>query len=326
MKWRSKMKSMGPVLPFTVGLMVGLFVLGISNAQSKQGFTSHRGPHWKAKPVTCGITLQHGYYELTGDLTCSEDPAITITGPAKLDLKGYTLSGDDGANDCIRIRDDGGAKVWNGTVMNCKDGIRIESSHNNIISVKSYNNDRRGFRIDGGNQNLLENCSATNNGQQGFKIEGGATHNRVTRCSATDNGRHGIQIDEGDRNEISGSTVRGSCRDGIEVFGNKNLVFNNHVEDNGNPQTCDDFGADYNPWAYAGIDVVDVVSVSENNKIKYNNACGNQGCNGSENEPCDARERNFWDEYVDINGNHVITNQWKNNTVCPEYVPSPEQD
>ena len=325
MRCRNKPNNMRVVLRFTVGLIMGLFVLGVSNAQSKQGSSWHKKPYWKAKPVTCGITLQDGYYELTGDLTCTEDPAITITGPAKLDLKGYTLSGDDGANDCIRIRDDGGAKVWNGTVMNCKDGIRIESSHNNIISVESRDNDRRGFRIDGGNENVLENCSATNNGQQGFKIEGGGAHNRVTRSSATDNGRHGIQIDGGDRNEISSSTVRGSCRDGIEIVGNKNSVLYNQVEDNGNLETCTNFGEDYNPWAYAGIDVADVVSVSENNKIKYNNACGNQGCNGSENEPCVARERNFWDEYVDIDGNHVLTNEWKNNTVCPEYTPSPEQ-
>ena len=321
MRRRIKTKSMRVVLWLAVGFMMSLFVLGTSSAKNVEGFTSHKGRFNKAKPVTCGITLQDGYYELTGDLTCTEDPAITITGPAKLDLKGYTLSGDDGANDCIRIRDDGGAKVWNGTVMNCKDGIRIESSHNKIISIRSSNNDRRGFRIDGGNENLLENCLATNNGQQGFKIEGGGAHNRVTRCSATDNGRHGIQIDEGDRNEISGSTVRGSCRDGIEIVGNKNLVLYNHVEDNGNPEACASPG-DYNPWAYAGIDVADVVSYSENNKIKYNYACGNQGCNGSEDEPCVARDRNLWDEYVDIDGNHVLTNEWKNNTVCPEYSPS----
>ena len=323
MRCRSKTKSVRVVSRFTVGLILGLFVLGISNAQNAEGSHPHKGRFHKAEPVTCGTTVQNGYYELTGDLTCSDNPAITITGPARLDLRGYTLSGDkDIGNDCIRIRDNGGATVSNGTVMNCKDGIRIESDHNKIISVISSNNDRRGFRIDGGNGNLLENCSAMNNGQQGFKIEGGGSHNRVSRCSATDNGRHGIQIDEGDRNEISLSTVRGSCRDGIEIVGNKNSVLYNHVEDNGNLQTCTDFGDDYNPSAYAGIDVADVVSVSENNKIKYNYACGNQGCNGSENEPCVARERNFWDEYVDINGNHVLTNEWKNNTVCPEYSPS----
>ena len=321
MRCSNKRKCMRMVSRFTVGLILGLFVLGISNAQNAEGSHSHKKRFHKAEPVTCGIDVHNGYYELTGDLACSGDTAITIRGPARLNLRGYTLS-NDGDNDCIRIRDDGGATVSNGTVMNCKDGIRIESNNNKIISVESSNNDRRGFRIDGGSGNLLENCSAANNGQQGFKIEGGAAHNRVIRCSATDNGRHGMQIDEGDRNDIFLSTVRGNCRDGIEIVGNKNLVLYNHVEDNGNHQTCDDFGNDYNPWAYAGIDVADVVTYSENNKIKYNYACGNQGCNGSEDEPCVEHDRNLWDEYVDIDGNHVLTNEWKNNTVCPEYSPS----
>jgi parallel beta-helix repeat protein len=324
MRCANKTKSVRLVLRLTVGLMMGLFVLGLSNAQNVEGFDLHGGGCWQAKPVTtCGITLQDGCYELTGNLTCNQDPAITITGPANLNLGGNILSG--GGKDCIMITGDGGAKVWNGTVADCKDGIRIKSSHNKIISVTSRNNDRRGFRIDGdgANYNLLKNCLATENERQGFKIEDGASYNRVTGGSATDNGFHGINIDGGNGNGIYFSTVSGNCRDGIEIVGKKNLVFYNHVEDNANQKKCDTDG-NYSPWAYAGIDVGDEVSVSENNKIEYNYACGNQGCTGSESEQCDAHERNFWDEYVDIDGNHVLTNEWKNNTVCPEYSPSPE--
>ena len=412
MRCRSKNKSMGVVLRFTVGLIMGLFVLGLSNAQNVEGSHSRKGRSHKAKSLNCGDMIT-SHAVLYNDLECSGSSgvALTLLKGASLNLNGKKLIGNE-SNNCIEITGDG-AKVWNGTVMNCRDGILITGESNEILQVEVRdnnrvgihilggssneislstvnnnsregvyiekgnrnridqstvnNNGREGIYIEGGNRNRIDQSTVNNNGRegiyiqrpnsnemeggdnneisrsivnnnrrQGIHIEGGES-NRISRTIVENNARHGIQIElielensggtaGGNNNEISRSTVRGSCRDGIEIVGNKNLVLHNHVEDNGNPQTCEDFGADYNPWAYAGIDVADVVSVSENNKIKYNYACGNQGCNGSESEPCIARDRNLWDEFVDINGNHVLTNEWKNNTVCPDYSPSPEQD
>ena len=220
-------------------------------------------------------------------------------------------------------------KIDNSIVQNNgREGINIDTGSDNeggksnkIDRTIILNNGREGIKIDTGEGNEISRTIVDNNGRQGIHIEGGNS-NKIDRTIVDNNGRHGIQIDGGENNEISRSTVRGSCRDGIEIQGNNNLVFHNNVEDNGNLETCTNFTENYNPWAYAGIDVADVVSYSENNKIKYNYACGNQGCNGSEDEPCVARDRNLWDEYVDIDGNHVLTNEWKNNTVCPEYSPS----
>jgi hypothetical protein len=298
-----------------VGLTTSLFVLSLSNALNAEGFTSHKGRFWKAEPVMCDDTLIDGHFELTGNLTCTQDPAIKITGPAKLNLKGYTLSGG-GSNDCILIEGDG-ARVWNGTVENCKDGIEIklESDRNRITRVKSRNNKRRGFRIRG-DKNLLFDCSATNNGRQGIKIDGEPEDDEIPPNPA--NPANG--------NKIFFSKAYANCRDGIEIqVGDYNVVFYNYVEDNGNQETCADFEEDYKPWFYAGIDVL---SGSENNKIKHNRAGCNLGCVGSDDFPCTAHERDFWDENVGTSGNCDSNNEWENNSIAcknavPECSPNP---
>lgn len=284
MRHRNKTKSMKVVLRI---VMVSLFVLGLSNEQNVEGFGWSRGGCGEVQPVDeCGVTLLSGYFELTGDLTCV-GIAITIDGPAKLDLKGHTLSGTDGAGVCILIRGDG-ATVWNGTVENCEDGIYIrpETERNRIIGIKSRNNSRRGFNTFG-DANLLFKCSATDNGRQGFVINGG-NGNKIFSCKTAGNGRDGIEI-------------RGDAAN--------NWVFFNRVEDNGSGS---------NPSSYAGIDVQ---SGSENNKIKFNYACENYGC---DDDGCGFR--NFWDENVDADGNCVSSNEWKHNAQCwrPENFPIPE--
>ena len=344
MRYKDKTKKTRVALRLMVGLTTSLFFLSSTNALNAEDFTSHEGRFWNAEPVSCGAILENGYYKLTGHLTCPNKPAILITGPAKLNLNGKTLSGVDKKNVCIQIEGDG-ARVWNGTVTNCKDGILIDNSNRNkVIGVKACNNDRRGFKIDGtdsdyeGNENMLDKCLATDNGRQGISIEEG-DGNVVEKCSATDNGQQGFSIEEGDGNKICHSKAIANCRDGIEIdAGRDNLIIDNFVEDNGNIETCDYFGdpydsADdyyYKPWYYAGIDVTDN---SEDNEIKYNRACGNLGCVPCYDEllepTCKARERNFWDENVDEDGDCVSTNVWKNNrvvckNVTPECSPEPE--
>jgi parallel beta-helix repeat protein len=327
MRYRNKTKSMRVVLGLIVGLTTSLFVLGLSNAQHAEGFNSHKGRFWKAEPVGCGDEITT-YTVLTNDLDCSEhsgSPALTLGKRAKLNLNGYRVIGNSGIN-CIEMT--GRATVRNGTVMSCRDGILInQSDRNKIIDVEACKNDRRGFKIDQGDENILVNCSATDNGRQGISIEKG-NDNLVIKCSATDNGRQGISIEKGDGNKVYNNKANANCRDGIEIDrGSDNRVFYNHVEDNGNKDTCDAQAPDedYRPWFYAGIDVTDGSEEypSEYNEIKYNYACGNLGCDGSNSDPCLARERNFWDENVDVNGYCVSKNEWENNTVCmePECTP-----
>jgi len=344
MRYKNKSTSIRVALRLFMGLTTSLFVLSLTNALNAENVTSHKGRFWKAKPVGCGDTLENGYFELTGHLDCSETDktAIKITGPAKLNLNGYTLSGNKDIV-CIQIEGEG-ASVWNGTVKNCKDGIQIKSDRNRIIKVNAYNNEKRGFKIDNGHENLLLDClaegepeepqkigfliekgtdnkmvkcKAKNNVEKGFSIEKNGEHNRLFWCVAENNGEQGFKIEEGDGNKIYYSKAIANCRDGIEIdAGSDNLIIHNLVEDNGNKDTCIAFEEDHKPQFYAGIDITAGTEEhpSEYNEIKYNHACGNIGCNG---EDCNPRERNYWDEKCEP------TNEWENNTVCPECTPGP---
>ena len=264
-----------------------------------------------AEAVECGDVITT-YTKPTNDLNCSnhDDTALTLKEGSKLNLNGKKVIGNYDIN-CIEIaKENDGAKVWNGTVTQCDNGIRVRSNHNLIISVEVRDCDSRCIRIDG-DENQLKNCLVSASGRQGIKINGGSY------------------------NKIFSNLVFDNCRDGIEIdAGNYNLVFYNHVEENGNIEACGKFGNPmdpeddyyYKPWYYAGIDIL---LDSFRNKVKHNRAGCNLGCVGSDDFPCTAHERDFWDENVDNSGNsYSSTNVWKNNrVVCksavPEYSPNP---
>jgi parallel beta-helix repeat protein len=262
-----------------------------------------------ANDIECGAEITTSV-TLTNDLNCSgyDDAVLTLKEGAELNLNGKKVIGNYD-NNCIEIEDDG-VELNNGTVTRCKDGIRIKSNSNTITSVEVSDSARRGIRING-NGNLLKMCLVSHNGRQGIKIEGA------------------------NYNELFSNLVFGNCRDGIEIDGGSyNRVLFNHVEDNGNAKICLIFEEDYKPWFYAGIDVTaGFTEDSEEypsmyNKIEYNRAGCNLGCVGSDEVPCTAHERDFWDENVDSSGSCISTNVWRDNlVVCknatPECSPNP---
>jgi parallel beta-helix repeat protein len=135
-------------------------------------------------------------------------------------------------------------------------------------------------------------------------------------CTVTFSHTQGIKIDGGKSNKVYANAVYDNCRDGIEIEGgNDNALLHNQVENNGNPDTCAYFGEEYKPWFYAGIDIL---AGAENNEIKYNRAGCNLGCVGSDEFPCTARERDFWDENADDEANMSQNNRIVCNNAVPE--------
>ena len=162
MRYRNKPKSMRVVLRFTVGLMMGLFVLGISNAQNVEGFPSHKGRFNKAKPLSCGDKIT-SHAVLYSDLDCSDysgGAALTLGEGASLNLNRKKVIGTED-----------GAKVWNGIVTHCDNGIRVRSNRNKITDVKVSDSASRGIRIDK-DENLLIKCLAAHSASQGIVIKG----------------------------------------------------------------------------------------------------------------------------------------------------------
>jgi parallel beta-helix repeat protein len=347
MKYTSKPRCVRVFLRLMVALTTGLFVLTLCNAQNAEGFHWHKGRSWKVEPVSCGDEITTDT-SLFSDLDCSdysESAALTLQEGANLNMNGKKIIGNSGIN-CIEIKGDG-VKIWRGTVTQCKYGIRVRSNHNRITSVEVSDSDDVGIRIDGnenkvtsvkvsgssdtgirikGSENWITSAKVSSSDDRGVRIEG--DDNLLIWCTVTFSHTQGIKIDGGNRNKVYANSVYDNCRDGIEIEGgNDNKLFYNQVNDNGNPQTCDYFGEQYKPWYYAGIDVL---ADSKNNEIKYNRAGCNSGCVGSNEYPCSARERDFWDENGDTGDNGAAINEWKNNSiVCknaePERSPNPDE-
>ena len=81
--------------------------------------------------VACGDTLEGGEFMMTKDLSCSEDPALIVVGPATLDMNGHTLEcvgdrpGDRPGEIGIEVLGER-AVVSNGTITSCADnGVHV---------------------------------------------------------------------------------------------------------------------------------------------------------------------------------------------------------
>ena len=164
MRCRNKANSMRVVLRFTVGLILGLFVLGIGNIQYVEGSSWHKGRFHKAESLTCGETITT-HAVLYNDLDCSNfgGVALTLGDGADLNLHGKKIIGNESDN-CIEITGDG-AKVWNGTVMKCFYGIEVTGNRNEITQVEVRDNKRIGINI-AGNSNKIYSSIVDNNGRQ----------------------------------------------------------------------------------------------------------------------------------------------------------------
>jgi parallel beta-helix repeat protein len=367
MKYTSKNIRMSVFSRLAVALTTILFVLALSDTPNAGGFHSHKGRPWKPEPVSCGDTITT-HTSLYTDLDCSnysEGAALTLQEGANLNMNGKKIIGNSDIN-CIEITGDG-VKIREGAVTQCDYGIRVRSDHNRITSVKVSDSDNVGIRIDGnenritsvkvsdsndrgiritGDENRITSAKVSGSNDSGIRIQGNGNwitsakvsgsndrgvriqgnENLLIWCTVTFSHTQGIKIDGGNNNRVYSNTVFDNCRDGIEIEGgDDNTLLYNQVENNGNPETCAYFGEEYKPWFYAGIDVL---AGAENNEIKDNRAGCNSGCVGSDDFPCSARERDFWDENVDTGDNGAAINEWKDNSiVCknamPERSPNP---
>ena len=246
--------------------------------------------------------------------------ALTLVGPARLDLTGQTLS-CDGSFDSVGISLLGaGAQLTGGVVENCGVGVLVEgegghrvagltasgngephresggfdvrSDHNRLVEVSATGNGHYGIRIDG-NDNRVRRSDASNNQWFGIVVFG--ERNRVRRSSANQNEDANIVISNrigsgaalhggGDGNVVALSEANGSrSNDGIYVAGDRNVIRGNQANDN-------------------FADGIDIYFTGHDNRIAGNTALNNHAAADTEvedfagidledrNPECDANE------------------------------------
>jgi parallel beta-helix repeat protein len=181
-----------------------------------------------AAAVTCGDVLTGpGTFRLEQDLVCSTTPALTVRDGATLDLRGHTVR-------CAEL-DNGialagtAARLLNGTVTGCNDGVALTGSRHLVKRVRSTFNVRGFVAEDGLMGARLDRSSAEYNGAGGFLITG--DDNVLTRNAAFGNGDVAVfVIGDGNtlsRNATNGNCIIGGCTAAYVIAGDGNDVTRN---------------------------------------------------------------------------------------------------
>jgi parallel beta-helix repeat protein len=193
-----------------------------------------------AGAIECGSTIGPGEtVNLRGDVgPCDSTRALTVDGPARLNLNGFTVS-CNGKTDGIRINGEG-AIVHNGTVANCNIAVDVRGEgHHQIVNLTvvghvEENGDRKsnGIRVRSGKNDLIKNTALNND--RGIRVDEGSDNNKVINNFANLNNK-GFRID-GDNNNIVGNEGNNNDSENFQIKGNNNRLVNNTA--NGGDEEC----------------------------------------------------------------------------------------
>ncbi len=214
------------IVGFMIGAVMVLSLIGLEGTLLPAAAFKH-GKSFQAADIQCGDTIGPGEkVKLTQDIgPCTEGPAITVVGPAVLNLNGHTVAGD-GHIDGI-VLEGKKAQVMNGTVIGCFNAVVVmgEGRHK-IKRINAEDNIDRAFVVYSDNNKFLWN-KADMNGDDGFYVEGNA--NRFILNKIYDNDDEGLEI-EGNNNRVVANRARGNNSDSFEIGGDANrLVFNKAI-------------------------------------------------------------------------------------------------
>lgn len=269
-----------------------------------------------AEAIDCGDVIGAGKeVKLDRDLHCSGDVALTVIGPATLNLKGHTIYGHR-AMDCIVVEGKQ-AKVMNGTVTNCDNGLMVKGDgQHKIVKIAAADNDGDGFTVDSDGNSLILN-TATGNGEDGFDVDGNG--NRLVNNMAENCGDEGIEID-GDQNELTNNKSTGNRQDSIEIDGDENKLFNNTAANDADDGIVIDGNRNmlHNNNAFGnagdGIEVDGDGNKLTNNKAEDNGESGIDLFSGNANNALTknvARQNGDYDLMDNTQG--CGSNQWSKN-------------
>jgi hypothetical protein len=263
--------------------------------------------------ITTNVTLKY-------NLDCSKigGTALTVVGPARLNLNGFEVIGN--GNDGIYI-DGKRAVIVNGKVRNCVNGngvyaggdgyhqivnlmiennnrgVFLGSNNNRVINNAIKNNETRGIRVNGSYNHILYNF--IENSSKGIRVENDVERNRIVGNILIGNNAENCQV-KGDRNWIINNLAYTGEEEGFLIEGNDNWIKNNTALNcgTGNPEGGGFVGAE--------------------------GASGNYFFNNTalDNFPNDLIDYTY-DENCVANNENCIENKWFNNKAesgYPEFI------
>jgi parallel beta-helix repeat protein len=242
------------IVGFMISAVMVVALIGLDGTLGPAAAFKH-GRSYKAADIQCGDTIGPGErVKLTQDIgPCEGGPAITVVGPAVLNLNGYTVAGD-GDIDGI-VLEGKKATVMNGTVIGCYNAVVVMGKgRHKIKRINAEDNIDQAFVVYSDNNKFLWN-KADMNGDDGFYVEGNG--NRFILNKIYDNDDEGLEI-EGDNNRIVANRARGNNSDSFEIGGDENrLVFNKATD-----------------GRREGFEIEGIGNVLKNNRAKNNGGTG----------------------------------------------------
>jgi parallel beta-helix repeat protein len=178
--------------------------------------------------VACGDTVT-GKVVLTADLSCPAAGLVVGADGTRIDLNGFTLTGNPGE---VGIDNGGGfgsVTIENGRIEEFEEGVSIggDAQKNSVRDLVVFGSTADGIDLNDSDLTKITGTLVTANGAAGIQIGDGATGNVVDKSSAIGNAGAGVQI------EGSGNTVKNSDltvnTEGILVLGNDNTLSGNRV-------------------------------------------------------------------------------------------------
>jgi parallel beta-helix repeat protein len=236
--------------------------------------------------LVCGDTVPAGgKVTLTADVgpcASATNPALRVIGPATLDLNGFAVLCDpNDPPDGITV-DGKGAKILNGTVRSCSnglevfgegkhkienmtatgsasDGFAVSSSKNKLSRNHAIESADDGFHLFVGEKTALVQNVAVGSGDVGFLIDQSGC--KIDRNLAAGSGEAGFQVSD------SGNQLKGngavSNDDGFFVSTAGNKLQDNYAIANGSGDAIDD-----------GFRLT---ASADGNQLTKNRAAGNDG-------------------------------------------------
>jgi hypothetical protein len=166
--------------------------------------------------VRCGDVIPAGaHVVLTADLVCDDvETALTVTGPAVLDLNGFAIVCEDRNGNGREViggvaLEGTAATLRGGTVRDCRQAVALRGGGRHVVSaMQALRSSSDGFRIESDRNQVLDSFALLN-GAAGFAIAGKA--NRIAGNAATGN-RQGFDVEQRntlERNVASTSQIAG---------------------------------------------------------------------------------------------------------------------
>ena len=232
---------------WTLAGSLALFFALVVPAHAGDGVTEINQARALAGGVTAGDTpgfpvtiSESGSYRLVGNLTVTSTTADAISimsvSAVSLDLGGFSIEGPGSGSGNGVQGTGGGHTVRNGLIFSMgRDGVLL-AGNVRVERIDALSNGLNGIKV--GANSIVSSCTATNNTSRGIDASSG--NNTIVRDSvASNNGFTGIQVLN--HSIVSGSTANGNGTYGI--FANAYCTIrDNTINDNGTQGESDTGG------------------------------------------------------------------------------------